>query len=173
MIRKTALAVGIGAVVVLGAAGTAVAAQSEPAQATPTSSATSSPTSSSAAAPTMSPTRAPSGHGKRVNLDFPGEFAQWTTFDAKTTTSTVNDGIRGQVTAVSPTSITVKAAGGTSQTFAVDPNTRVRGAKGGSGGTGQIKIGDQAVVVGTGQSTFTATLIADRGTPRQHGRKHR
>ena len=111
-----------------------------------------------------------------MNVSFPGDYAQWTTFDAKTNTSTVHDGIRGQVTAVSPTSITVKAAGGTSQTFAVDTNTAVRtggGSKDKRGMTGQVKVGDQAVVVGTGQSTFTATLIAERGTPQQHGQQHR
>jgi len=166
MIRKTALAVGIGAVVVLGAAGTALAAQSQPTQATPTSSPTAAPTT------TPAPAEARNGH-QRVDLNFPGEFAQWTTFDAKTNTSTVNDGIRGQVTAVSAKSITIQAAGGTSQTFAVDTNTRVRGAKTGYAGIGQIKVGDQAVVVGTGQSTFTATVVADRGTPQQHSRKHR
>jgi hypothetical protein len=108
-----------------------------------------------------------------VNLSFPGELAQWTTFDAKTGTATVHDGIRGQVSAVSSTSITVKAAGGTSQTYAVDANTRVRAAMGKSGAIDQIKVGDQVVVVGTGQSSFTATAVAAHGMAQQKGRRHR
>jgi Domain of unknown function (DUF5666) len=161
MIRKTVLAVGIGAVVVLGAAGTAVAAQSDSTQATPT------PSTTAAATPTPAPSAGRGGH-QRVNLNFPGEYAQWTTFDAKTNTSTVYNGIRGQVGAVSASSISVKASNGTSQTFAVDANTRVRGT-GKSDGIGQVKVGDQVVVVGTGQGSFTAVQVNDR----PHGGKHR
>jgi hypothetical protein len=104
-----------------------------------------------------------------VSPNFPGEYAQWTTFDAKTNTSTVYNGIRGQVGAVSASSISVKASNGTSQTFAVDANTRVRGGKGKSGGIGQVKVGDQVVVVGTGQGSSTAVQVNDR----PHGGKHR
>ena len=159
MIRKTALAVGIGAVAVLGAKGTAIAAQSDSTQATPTPTTTAAPT----------PTPSPSAGRHRVNVNFPGEYAQWTTFDARTNTSTVYDGIRGQVSAVSGSSISVKAANGTSQTFAVDANTRVRGGKGKSGGIGQVQVGERVVLVGTGQGSFTAVQVNDG----QRGGKHR
>ncbi len=97
--------------------GRAVAAESDTTPATPT--------------PTAGPTSATPHHaephgtapprGRHANVAFPGEFAQWTTFDAKTNTSTVHDGIRGQVSAVSATSITVKAANGTPRP---SPSTR-------------------------------------------------
>ena len=137
MIRKTVLAAGIGAVVLLGASGVAVAAESDTTPTTPTPS--SGPTSPTPT-PTPSPTAQPHRNGRHGNVAFPGEFAQWTTFDAKTNTSTVHDGIRGQVSSVSASSITVKAANGTAQTFAVDANTAVR-ARGGM--ISQVKVGDQ------------------------------
>ena len=167
MIRNTVLAAGIGAVVLLGATGAAVAAESDTTPATPTPSAR----PHLGHAPTPSPTAQPHRDGRHANVAFPGEFAQWTTFDAKTNTSTVHDGIRGQVSAVSATSITVKAANGTAQTFAVDANTAVR-ARGGT--ISQVKVGDQVVVVGTGQGSLTATQVDDHAmSSGGHNRKHR
>jgi hypothetical protein len=168
MIRKTVLAAGIGAVLLLGATGAAVAAESDTTPATPTPSA--GPTSATPT-PRPSPTAQPHRNGRHGNVAFPGEFAQWTTFDAKTNTSTVHDGIRGQVSAVSTASITVKAANGTAQTFAVDANTMVRAR---SGTISQVKVGDQVVVVGTGQGSLTATQVDDHAmSSGGHNRKHR
>ena len=168
MIRKTVLAAGIGAVVLLGASGVAVAAESDTTPTTPTPS--SGPTSPTPT-PTPSPTAQPHRNGRHGNVAFPGEFAQWTTFDAKTNTSTVHDGIRGQVSSVSASSITVKAANGTAQTFAVDANTAVR-ARGGM--ISQVKVGDQVVVVGTGQGSLTATQVDDHAmSSGGHNHKHR
>jgi len=166
MIRKTVLAAGIGVVVLFGASGAAVAAESDTTPATPTPGPTSaSPT------PTPSPTAPPHRNGRHGSVAFPGEFAQWTTFDAKTNTSTVHDGIRGQVSAVSAASITVKAANGTAQTFAVDANTVVR-ARGGT--ISQVKVGDQVVVIGTGQGSLTATQVDDHAmSSGGHNHKHR
>lgn len=147
MIRKTAVAVGIGAVVLVGAAGTAVAAESN--------------------ATTPTPATLTADH-HRASRVFRGEYAQWTTFDQKTNTSTVHDAIRGSVTAVSPSSITVKAGNGTAQTYAVGTDTKVHtkgGANANPAAIGQVKVGDRAVVVGTGQGTFTATHVLDRGAP--------
>ncbi len=166
MIRKTAIAVGVGAALLVAAAGTAFAAESAPTNpptAAPTAALTTAPTS----APTAAPTASPAGHGDAHRL-FRGEYAQWTTFDPKTNTSTVHDAIRGSVTAVSSSSITVKAADGTAQTYAVGADTKVHAkgdTKAAPGTIGQVKVGDRTVVVGTGQGSFTATHVLDRGAP--------
>lgn len=147
MIRKTAIAVGIGTAVLLGVAGTAFAAETD----TPS---TSAPTATAAHA---------HHHAHRL---LRGEYGTWTTFDKKTNTATVHDAIRGSVSAVSPTAITVKALDGTSETYTVGTGTKVH-AKGDSktspGTIGQVKVGDRAIVLGTGQGTSTATHIIDRG----------
>jgi hypothetical protein len=75
--------------------------------------------------------------------------------------------IRGDVTAVSATSITVKAKDGVSMTFAVTPDTRVRERIAGSGkGTkatastiGEVTVGSKALVTGVGASSPTARGI--------------
>lgn len=146
MIRKTAIAVGIGTAVLLGAAGTAFAAESD-----------------TAATTTPAAAAAHHHHGHRL---FRGEYGTWTSFDKKTNIATVHDAIRGTVSAVSSSGITVKAVDGTSETFAVGTATKVH-AKGDSktspGTIAQVKVGDRAIVLGTGQSTFTATHVIDRG----------
>ena len=99
--------------------------------------------------------------------------AQWVTRKPGSSGSYVtHDAIRGQVTAVSPTSITVKAADGVSQTYAVTGSTKVRLRKAGSaagrgtGGTpgtiGDVHTGDQVAVAGTGTTSLTAAHIVDR-----------
>lgn len=77
------------------------------------------------------------------------------------------DAIRGTVTAVSPTSITVKAADGVSETYAVTSNTVVHlkadgKSKGQTGQIGKVADGDAVGVLGTGTATFTATHVVDR-----------
>jgi hypothetical protein len=75
--------------------------------------------------------------------------------------------IRGSVTAVSSTSITVLAADTTSETFVLNADTRVlkrtagKPGSGAKGAIGDIKTGDQVAVAGTGTTTFTATYIVD------------
>lgn len=83
--------------------------------------------------------------------------------------------IRGEVTAVSPTSITVEAKDGVSMTFAVGADTKVRQRTLGQGRTkgtdstiGAVKVGIQTLVVGTGASGPTAQhviFLAGAGTP--------
>ena len=80
-----------------------------------------------------------------------------------------HDAIRGAVTAVSPTSITVKAADGYTQTYAVTSSTvehlKSDGKnKGTAGRISQVHVGDKVGVAGTGASTPTATHIIDVGT---------
>jgi 2-C-methyl-D-erythritol 4-phosphate cytidylyltransferase len=84
----------------------------------------------------------------------------------KDKTFVTHDAIRGQVTAVSATSISVKAADGVTQTYVVTADTVVRvkgGGKGSTGAIGKVQSGDRAVVLGTGSSTLTATHVLDAG----------
>ena len=108
-------------------------------------------------------------HGKKVDRALWNRVAhaQWTAKD-KTGAFITHDAIRGTVTAVSPTSITVKAADATSQTYAVTATTKVHrkgDAKGKPGTIAEVKVGDEAGVLGTGTSTLTANRILDRGVP--------
>lgn len=80
-----------------------------------------------------------------------------------------HDVIRGAVTSVSATSISVTSADKTSETFTVGKATRVRsrGTQKGSGKRttiGAVHDGDQVVVIGTGSSTLTAKRIVDLGS---------
>jgi hypothetical protein len=68
------------------------------------------------------------------------------------------------VTAVSPTSITVKAADNTSQTYVVNSSTKVRERANGKGSDSTINAvhqGDDVAVIGTGTTTLTAKGIVD------------
>lgn len=89
--------------------------------------------------------------------------ATWVT-KGKDGTFVTHDTIRGTVSAVSSTSITVQAADATPQTYAVTPATTVRDDKAPST-IGAVKVGDAVGVLGTGTGTPTATHIIDRGTP--------
>lgn len=94
--------------------------------------------------------------------------AQWVSKDPKTGAFVTHNAIRGSVTAVSPTSITVKAADGISKTFAVNSGTKVRakGAEKAAPSTiAKVKVGDRVGVLGTGTGPMTATHIANRGVP--------
>ncbi len=154
MNRRTIIVTAVGAIVVLGSAGAAVAAE----------------TSGSASSTTKAGTT-----GQHRHEAFRGEYAQWTTYDAKTKVDVVHDGIRGSVSAVSPTSISVTAKDGTAETFAVSPATTVAvkgDAKGTAGSIAQVKVGDRVELVGTGKTSFAATHLRDRGvaaTPAPQG----
>jgi len=91
--------------------------------------------------------------------------ATWVTRNAKDSSGFVtHDAIRGQVTAVSATSITVKAADNVSETYAVTSSTKVRSradGKGKAGSIGEVKSGDTVIVLGTGSGTLTATHVLD------------
>ena len=91
--------------------------------------------------------------------------AQWVTKD-KDNKFVTHDAIRGTVSAVSPTSITVLAEDKTSQTFTVNADTKVRvraNGKGAKATIGQVHSGDKALVIGTGTTTLTAKGIVDAG----------
>lgn len=75
-----------------------------------------------------------------------------------------HDVIVGTVTSVSPTSITVRAADNTRETYVITKQTRVRVRGDRSRGLSSIDAlatGDHVVVAGTGTSTLTATHVLD------------
>ncbi len=95
--------------------------------------------------------------------------AQWVSKD-KDGKFVTHDAVRGSVTAVSSTSITVKAADSTTETYALNSTTKVH-AKGDTkahpGTIAQVKVGDEVGVLGTGSGTMTATHVLDRGVPKK------
>jgi hypothetical protein len=148
MLKKIVIA-GSAAAIVLGA-GTAALAVSG------SSTAPSAPSSSA-------PANA-AGHAKRAELRR-ALHATWVTRNGKGSTGFVtHDEIRGQVTALSATSITVKAADNVSQTYAITSSTKVHlraDGKGKAGTIGEVKSGDRVIVIGTGTDTLTATHVLD------------
>ncbi|HYT09674.1 MAG TPA: hypothetical protein VEL73_03350 [Mycobacteriales bacterium] len=83
-------------------------------------------------------------HGEWVVKDKDGKYVTLVT-------------VRGQVTASSPTSITIKAEDGYTATYAINSDTIVRAKAGG------IKVGDQAGAVGEKSGgTVTARAVVDR-----------
>ena len=160
MVKKVVIA-GAAAAVVLGAGTAALAASGTSPSAS--SSAPSGGSSSSAPAP---------GSGKaRPGKVNPGRalarralHATWVTRDGKSGGFVTHDAIRGQVTAVSASSITVKAADNVSQSYAVTGDTKVHvraDGKGKAGSIGEVKAGDRVVVLGTGTGSLTATQVLD------------
>ena len=152
MLKKIVIA-GSAAAVVLGAGTAALAV-----------SGSNSPSAPSSSSSTRRPGKAKAGHAKRAELRR-ALHASWVTRDGKNSTSFVtHDAIRGQVTAVSASSITVKAADNVSETYAVNSSTKVHSradGKGKAGTIGEVKSGDTVIVLGTGSGTLTATHVLD------------
>ena len=76
-----------------------------------------------------------------------------------------HSGVRGAVTAVSPTSITVKAVDGYTETFTLSADTKVRertpGRRGATSGTvSDVKQGDQVAVLGKAPEHSSAPPVA-------------
>lgn len=97
--------------------------------------------------------------------------AQWVTRHGKAFVT--HDAIRGRVTAIAPTSVTIKAKDGVSQTYAVTNDTQVRirkdgkGSKPAAGTIAEVHVKDRVIAVGTGTSDFSARRILVRpGTPK-------
>ena len=164
MLKKIVIA-GAAAAAVLGA-GTAALAVSG------SSSSPTSPAASSSQAPGKSGQapgksgQAPGNQAKRrpgLNLARRALHATWVTRNGSSGFVT-HDAIRGQVTAVSAGSITVKAADDVSQTYAITGDTKVHlraDGKGKAGSIGEVKTGDRVIVLGTGTSSLTATQVLD------------
>ena len=80
----------------------------------------------------------------------------------KAKTLTTHDAIRGQVTAVSATSITVEAADHVTETYVINADVKVRDrANKTAASILDVKSGDPVWVTGTGTTTLTATHVID------------
>ncbi|SOD73291.1 hypothetical protein SAMN05892883_2583 [Jatrophihabitans sp. GAS493] len=153
MWKKIAIAGGVGAAV-LGIGTAAMAASG-------------SPTPSPASRPSSAAkhhTAARENVGRALTKLRSVQHAQWVTEDSKTKATVTHDAIRGSVTAVSPTSISVKSLDGVSQTYRVASSTKVHTkgqTKGATGSISAVKSGDSVVVLGTGTSSLTAARVVD------------
>jgi hypothetical protein len=80
--------------------------------------------------------------------------------------------VRGDVTAVSKSAITVEAKDGFSETFAVVAVTRVRvrsNGKGADATVGSVTVGARALVTGVGATNPTARLVVFKVTTSPRG----
>ncbi len=156
MWKKVAVTAILGTTII-GSGGAALAASSSGSTPAP------APASSSSSPTTGSTAKAHHHHSHRLAHAL---HAQWVTRNTKTNADVTHDEIKGTVTAVSATSVTVRASDGVTQTYTMGSGTKVH-AKGDTktspGTIGQIKSGDRAIVVGTGTSTLTATHVDDHG----------
>jgi hypothetical protein len=93
--------------------------------------------------------------------------ATWVTKNKKTGVFTTHDVIRGLVTAVSATSITVQAADNVTETYVINGRTKVytRALKSAASKTAalisDVKTRDLVRVGGTGTTTLTALRVVD------------
>jgi hypothetical protein len=154
------VAAGAAGAVILGA-GTASLAMSAPSGSSTAPSASTVP-SASATAPGSA---GAAGHyrGRRIGDGALRRalHAEWVT-KGKNGTFITHQAIRGQVSAVSATSITVKAADSVSQTYTVTSTTKVHTrAKKRGAAIADVHTGDPVLVAGTGTGTLTATQVAD------------
>jgi hypothetical protein len=150
MYRKILIS-GVTAAAIVGAGGTAIALSGSD---TPPPGAPAAATKSSAPA---QPGK--HGHGLLRRLAH-GQFV----VKGKNGTFETHDIIRGTVTSVSATSITVQAPDKKSETFAVTKDTKVRvrdNGKGAPSTISKVAKGDHVMVAGTGTSTLTAKHIVD------------
>jgi hypothetical protein len=150
------------AVAALGVGGVAWASSGPSAAAAP---------AAAVAAPTTGTTAPSAAAGRHEHHHRGAELGRGKAFDHGVWTTQGKDGkpvthdaVHGDVTAVSGSSITVKAADGTSMTFAVTADTKVRVAGAGKdqkSTIADVKVGEKAVVGGTGTSSLTATRVLD------------
>ncbi len=152
----------------LGADGLAVAAANGTSQA-PGSSPQATSSATASARPTSSTPDKKKGHAKKADPATNRKKVQhgeWVTQD-KAGAFVTREAIRGQVSAVSATSITVQAKDGVSLTFAVAADTKVRVRANGAGASKKaaaakitdVKTGQQVMVAGTGKGSLVASHI--------------
>lgn len=182
---KTITAVGASAVII-GGAGTAAYAASGTAAPAPSPSSTSATSDGATTLSTAAGQTAETAKQAIRNRIRRAVHASWVTRNKKAKTFTTHEVIRGQVSAVSPTSITVRSADNVTETFVVSPATKVwtrtartaaakAAAKAAAPGTPSAKTpasrtaasisdvvtGDAVFVGGTGSTTLTAIRIID------------
>jgi len=182
---KTITAVGARAVII-GGAGTAAYAASGTAAPAPSATSTSATSDGGTTLTTEAGQSADTGRQAVRNRIRGAVHASWVTQNKKAKTFTTHEVIRGQVTSVSPTSITVRSADNVTETFVVSPATKVwtrtvrtaaarAAAKAAAQGTpsartpaprtsasiADVATGDKVFVGGTGTTTLTAIRIID------------
>jgi hypothetical protein len=146
------IAVAGAAAAIIGGAGTAAVASSGTTTPTPSASLSSSASSNSANGST---TRARYRLRRAVH-------ATWVSESKKTKIFTTHDAIRGRVTGVSDTLITVTAADNVSETYVVNVGTKVHTrTKKTAASISDVKSGDPVWVAGTGTTTLTASRVVD------------
>ena len=142
---------------IVGGAGTAAFAASGTATPTPSPASASATSNQSTGTP-----KAQDGKRDRVNRLRRSVHATWVTENKKARTFTTHDAIRGVVTAVSQTSITVRAADNLTETFVVSSATKVRTRALKTGASiSDVKAGDPVFVGGTGTTTLSAVRVVD------------
>jgi hypothetical protein len=148
---KTIAVVGASAAII-GGAGTAAVAASETTTPTPSASVSSSANGSTTSA----------GKHGAVDRLRRALHATWVSENKKTKTFTTHDAIRGQVIAVSATSITVLAADNVTGTYVLNSATKVHTrAEKTAASISDIKSGDPVWVAGTRTTTLTASRVVD------------
>jgi hypothetical protein len=150
MVRRILIG-GVTAAAIIGAGGTALALTG--------SSAAPDPVASQA---TTAAHSSPAGHHKRPRLLRRLSHAQIVV--RAHGGFVTHDLIRGTVTKVSPTAITVQAKDKTTETFTLDQRTKYRtrtNGKGADSTVAAIHVGDHVGVAGTGTSTKTAKHVVD------------
>ena len=151
------IAVAGATVAIIGGAGTAAVAASGTTAPTPSASLSSSASNSAANGSTTS--AASRGAVDRLRR---AVHATWVSENKKTKMFTTHDAIRGQVTAVSATSITVMAADNVTQTYVLNSGTKVHTrAKKAPASISDLNSGDPVRVAGTGTTTLTASRVVD------------
>jgi len=146
--KKIALGVaGVAAAGVLGTAGVAAATSNDN---------TPAPTASAAPSTSAAPSDRPKAKRARRALIGRGMHGEWVVKgkDGKPVTL---ETIRGTVTAVGSSRLTVKAEDGFTETFATNSDTKVRG---GANALGNVKVGARGAVVGVKSgNTITARVV--------------
>ena len=146
--KKIALGVaGVAAAGVLGTAGVAAATSND---------STPAPTASAAPSNSAAPSDHPKAKRARRALIGRGMHGEWVVKgeDGKPVTL---ETIRGTVTAVGSSRLTVKAEDGFTETFATNSDTKVRG---GADALGDVKVGARGAVIGVKSgNTITARVV--------------
>jgi hypothetical protein len=162
MILTRKVVLGVAGVAAAGALGTAGVAAATSENTTPTVTASSAPSNGAATPSGKDGKDGKDGkrHKIRRAVIARGMHGEWVVKgkDGKPVTLAT---IRGEVTAVSPTSVTVKAEDGVSETFAVNSDTKVKGADVTS--ISGVKVGAKGAVVGVKNgNTTTARAVLVR-----------
>jgi hypothetical protein len=165
MWKQIAIAGAVGAAIL----GTGAAALAETGSSSTSGSAT--PAASTSTASTSTAATPATGAGKAAKGALKGKLGlaiknfdhgSWVSQDQGNPQT--HDAIKGTVSAVSATSITVKSADGVSQTYAVTSDTAVRVKGTGKSAIASVKVNDTVLVTGTAAgSTMTAKHVLDGG----------